>query len=149
MRDHGRLRQLTLTPPTSFRPHNCSRAFSSLFPFSGGYTQTDREIIRLGQFESLGVSAVFSILPLNSPPQFHDSYCQASNLYSLIIKLIVQDYWIKMSAISNFHTLFQHGEFRATLGSENRLGLTSSINQKAVKPKILRPFNEVLKEKWN
>ncbi|KAL2538930.1 alpha/beta-hydrolase superfamily protein [Forsythia ovata] len=48
-----------------------------------------------------------------------------------------------MSAISNFRTVFQHGEFRATLGSENRLGLTLSINQRAVKTKIVRTFHEV------
>ncbi|CAI9786708.1 unnamed protein product [Fraxinus pennsylvanica] len=44
-----------------------------------------------------------------------------------------------MSVISNFHTVFQHGEFRATLGLENRFGL----NQRAVKVQILRPFHEV------
>lgn len=45
-----------------------------------------------------------------------------------------------MSVISNFHTVFQHGEFRATLGLENRFCLTTSINQRA---QISRPFHEV------
>ncbi|KAL2513373.1 alpha/beta-Hydrolases superfamily protein [Abeliophyllum distichum] len=39
--------------------------------------------------------------------------------------------------------MFQHGEFRATLGLENGFGLTLSINQRAVKPKIERTFHEV------